>query len=178
MRYTLYNSSSESVQLEKEVDYLRNYVELQKIRFEEDVDIRLNIQGHPANQTIEPMLLIPFVENAFKHGVGLIANPLISIDLTIDRQHLDFSIRNKMGPESREHKDSSSGIGLRNVKRRLELLYPDQHQLRIAEDDEWFTVSLKLFFSAKLQNSTDQVHNQFNPETPIELGASLATGKS
>ena len=178
MRYTLYNSGSESVSLDKEIDYLRNYVELQKIRFEEDVDIRLNIQGHATDQTIEPMLLIPFVENAFKHGVGLIRDPLIAIDLTIDEQRLNFSIRNKVGPESQENKDSGSGIGLRNVKRRLELLYPDMHGLQIEESPEWFTVHLDLYFSSKLQYFSAEIpkQNLIYPET--DFGSALATGKT
>ena len=178
MRYTLYNSGSEAVPLEKEIDYLRNYVELQKIRFEEDVDIRLNMEGRPGTQTIEPMLLIPFVENAFKHGVGLILEPLIAIDLSIDDQKLDFSIRNKIGPENRENKDSSSGIGLRNVRRRLELLYPDQHHLSISEQGDWFTVTLTLSFSTQLQNNTGQVKDHPHLPQTIGMGPSLATGKT
>ncbi len=146
MRYTLYNSGSESVPLEKEVNYLRNYIELQKIRFEEDVDIQLHISGRASAQQIEPMLLIPFVENAFKHGVGLIKEPVIAVQLAIKEDRINFSIRNKIGPESIENKDGSSGIGLKNVKRRLELLYPHMHDLRVTQDEEWFVVSLMLQF--------------------------------
>lgn len=146
MRYMLYQSEDVLVPLEKELDYLRNYVELQKMRFEEDVVIRLNMEGHGGAQSIEPMLMIPFVENAFKHGVGLIQDPEIDISLSYDESKLDFIVRNKINPESQEDKDGSSGIGLKNVKRRLELLYPGTHHLALDNDGEWFTVRLDLQF--------------------------------
>ncbi len=146
MRYMLYQSEDVQVPLEKELNYLRNYVELQKMRFEEDVVIRLNIEGYGGMQSIEPMLMIPFVENAFKHGVGLIKDPEIDISLTYDESMLDFWVKNKINPENQEDKDSSSGIGLKNVKRRLELLYPGAHRLTFNNDGEWFTVHLNLQF--------------------------------
>ncbi len=144
MRYMLYESGDAQVPLEKEVEYLKNYVELQKIRFEEDVDIRLEIAGSIGPQLIEPMLMIPFVENAFKHGVGLVRQPVIDISLKIKEKSLSFSVKNKTSNETAEDKDSASGIGLRNVQRRLELLYPDRHELEISPDGEWFKVELTL----------------------------------
>jgi LytS/YehU family sensor histidine kinase len=147
MRYMLYESGDAQVSLEKEVGYLKNYVELQKVRFEEDVDIRLNIEGTVGAQTIEPMLLIPFVENAFKHGVGLIKDPLIDILLTIKPNSMHFKVQNKITKDSTEYKDQNSGIGLQNIRRRLELLYPGQHQLQIAESGNFFHVNLTLQFT-------------------------------
>ncbi len=147
MRYMLYESAEQQTPLEREVGYLENYVELQKIRFEEDVEIRLNIEGNPGSQLVEPMLMIPFVENAFKHGVGLIADPLIDISLIIKEKELVFKVKNKISPEGADAKDVSSGIGLRNVKRRLELLYPDAHDLEIRKEREWFVAQLSLRFS-------------------------------
>ncbi|MCC6724345.1 MAG: histidine kinase [Saprospiraceae bacterium] len=144
MRYMLYESGDIYVPLEKEVEYLKNYVDLQKIRFEEDVDIRLDIQGTAGPQLIEPMLMIPFVENAFKHGVGMVLKPVIDIQLVISDKSLFFAVKNKVSGEATEDKDSASGIGLRNVQRRLELLYPDRHELKISKDEEWFLVTLKL----------------------------------
>jgi two-component system LytT family sensor kinase len=146
MRYMLYDSLGEQVPLEHELEYLKNYVELQKIRFEEDVDIRLHIEDTPRGQTIEPMMMIPFVENAFKHGVGMIADPVIEILVQFDEDRLSFTVKNKIGPEPAEDKDPSSGIGLRNVKRRLELLYPGRHRLDIEETEEWFVITLHLEF--------------------------------
>ncbi len=144
MRYMLYESNDAQIPLEKEASYLENYVELQKIRFEEDVEIRLNIEGEAGSQLIEPMLMIPFVENAFKHGVGLVTAPLIDIDLKFSENEMTFKVRNKITPETEADKDSSSGIGLQNVRRRLELLYPGAHNLQIEKTDEWFEVELWL----------------------------------
>lgn len=149
MRYMLYQSGDAQVALEQELAYLKNYVELQKIRFEDDVDIRLNIQGAAGAHRIEPMLLIPFVENAFKHGVGLIAQPLIDICLKIDEKTLIFEVVNKIAPESAEDKDPASGIGLKNVRRRLELLYPEKHRLDIRNEAGKFSIRLALEFVDK-----------------------------
>lgn len=148
IRYMLYTSGEEAVSLEKELNYLKNYVNLQRIRFEEDVDITLNISGETGNMEIDPMLLIPFVENAFKHGVGLVRDPLIDVQATIEDQELHFSVKNKRGPETEEDKDPSSGIGLKNVRRRLELLYPKTHQLQIEQNENWYIVHLRLQLAA------------------------------
>jgi LytS/YehU family sensor histidine kinase len=144
MRYMLYESTDAQVTLAKEVEYLNNFIELQRIRFGEDVEINLTISGSLNNQLIEPMLLIPFVENAFKHGVGVIDKPVIDIQLQIDRNHLIFKTRNKIDDQASGEKDVDSGIGLKNVRRRLELLYPDVHQLQINSNDNWFEVQMNL----------------------------------
>ena len=146
MRYMLYESNDAQIPLEKEVSYLENYVELQKIRFEEDVEIRMRIEGETAGQLIEPMLMIPFVENAFKHGVGLVANPQIEIALKFNENEMHFTVRNKITPDTQADKDNNSGIGLQNVRRRLELLYPEAHRLELSRTDEWFVAELWLAF--------------------------------
>ena len=146
MRYMLYESENAQISLDKELTYLKNYIELQKVRFEEDVEITLGTEGEATAQIIEPMLMIPFVENAFKHGVGMVLDPIIAVSLKITEKELFFSVKNKIAPEKIEDKDSSSGIGLRNVKRRLELLYPDAHQLEIKDNEGWFVVNLHLTF--------------------------------
>jgi len=148
MRYMLYNSADEQVPLDKEVDYLKNYIGLQKIRFEEDVEINLSIKGQVSTQQIEPMLLIPFVENAFKHGIDMLDKPVIDIELQFDEKELYFSVRNKVTPVlSSGDNNFRSGIGLPNVKRRLELLYPEKFKLDINKDETWFNVALTLPFS-------------------------------
>ncbi len=146
MRYMLYESADAQIPLEKEIGYLQNYVELQKIRFEEDVEIRLTVEGVPSGQVIEPMLMIPFVENAFKHGVGLVHLPVIDISVKMTKKHLSFVVRNKITPDATEDKDRNSGIGLQNVRRRLELLYPGAHLLDIQEKDAWFVADLSIEF--------------------------------
>ena len=91
---------------------------------------------------IEPMLLIPFVENAFKHGTGMIENAHIDIELRAEKNILYFSVSNQYDPASIEIKDKARGIGLVNVQRRLELLHPGKHKLDITKDNSLFTVSL------------------------------------
>lgn len=145
IRYMLYESDNKHVLLEKEIEYLENYVGLQKVRFAEDVDIQMSISGDAANLTIEPMLLIPFVENAFKHGVGFLKDPFINISLTISEGNvMEFKVLNKSGAEIQETKDSNSGIGTKNVKRRIELLYPETHSLKLKEENGIFDVYLRL----------------------------------
>jgi LytS/YehU family sensor histidine kinase len=90
------------------------------------------------------MLPIPFVENAFKHGVGMVQDPSIEIELNDDKKSLFFSVSNKVSKQNSEIKDGSSGIGLANVRRRLELLYPDQHDLTISEKEDRYLVELKI----------------------------------
>ena len=95
-------------------------------------------------QMIEPMLLIPFVENAVKHGVGLVEQPFVRVEVEVKGDRLLFKVMNKKGREDQVFKDVSSGIGLKNVKRRLELLYPKKHVLTVVEDDVNFSIDLKL----------------------------------
>jgi two-component system LytT family sensor kinase len=145
IRYMLYESENKNVLLEKEIEYLENYVGLQKVRFGEDADIQIKITGNPAGLAIEPMLLIPFVENAFKHGVGLLKDPFISIDLKIlEGNVMEFRVQNKCSTAEEEPKDKDSGIGIKNVRRRIELLYPGSHSLELGEKNGIFDVYLRL----------------------------------
>ncbi len=146
IRYMLYEADDKQVTLSKELDYLNNYISLQKIRYGEDVPVKLTITGTEGSQLIEPMLLIPFVENAFKHGVGMAKNPRIDITINFDQNKLDFEVENTIGGGESADKDSSSGIGLKNVTRRLELLYPDSHKLDVNERNNLFVVNLTLDF--------------------------------
>jgi two-component system, LytTR family, sensor kinase len=144
MQYMLYETDEENVRLTAEVDYLQSYIDLQRQRFGEKVDIQVCLKTPEEWHEIEPMLLIPFVENAFKHGVGMIEDPTICINLHTTGNVLHFSVKNKYNDAYEEVKDKTSGIGLSNVKRRLNLLYGDQHSLLIAKEQDWFTVSLQI----------------------------------
>ena len=145
MQYMLYETDEEKVLLKTEAEYLQSYVELQQQRFGAKVKVELNISIADEWSEIEPMLLIPFVENAFKHGIGMIENPGILIDLSSDKQNeLSLSVQNKYNPVSTQIKDKSSGIGLTNVKRRLNILYGDNHHLTIKKEHERFEVLLTL----------------------------------
>ncbi len=143
MRYMLYDSGEKRVSLKEEIDYLKSYIELQKLRFGNDVGVQFDRSISRSDIPIEPMLLIPFVENAFKHGIGMIRDPQIMINLSAENNILHFTVKNKF-TETAETKDASSGIGIQNVRRRLDLLYRDMHELTIYEADRWFVVELKL----------------------------------
>jgi two-component system LytT family sensor kinase len=144
MRYMLYETDEEKVPLEKETEYLQNYIDLQQQRFGKNVTITINMPPADENYVIEPMLLIPFVENAFKHGTGIIENAQINVQLLAEKGELNFTVANKYNPASAETKDKTSGIGLNNVTRRLNLLYGNKQKLLITKHNDWFTVSLKL----------------------------------
>lgn len=143
LRYMLYETQ-EKVPLQKEVEYLQSYIDLQAQRFGKSVEIHAQFAVGDGTQSIEPMLLIPYVENAFKHGVTMIQDPSIRIDLRVKGSNLDFQVRNKFRPEGEEVKDEASGIGMANVERRLKLLYPGKHRLRILKEDPWFDVHLHI----------------------------------
>lgn len=144
MQYMLYDTDEERVSLSKEVDYLQSYIDLQRQRFGEKVPVTAGLKPPAGFYEIEPMLLIPFVENAFKHGVGMIDQPAIEIGLDVRNGVLHFTVRNRFNPASPETKDKTSGIGLGNVRRRLKLLYGNQHELHISRDGTWFSVALVL----------------------------------
>jgi two-component system LytT family sensor kinase len=145
MRYMLYDAGKK-ISLQQEVEYLESYIALQKLRFGRDVNIVCNIElsHEETNYSIEPMLLIPFVENAFKHGTGYVDQPVIDINLTAREGVLVFKVKNKFDQEADTSKDETSGIGLSNVRSRLILLYPDRHDLVIRTDKSLFSINLTL----------------------------------
>ncbi len=144
MRYMLYETGEEKVPLEKEIGYVQSYIDLQQQRFGEKVKVTVNIQVSEGCYEVEPMLLIPFVENAFKHGTGMIEDARIEISLKAENNILNFTVRNRFNNETAEVKDRTSGIGLTNVKRRLSLQYGKNHNLWITTNDNWFLISLQL----------------------------------
>src|SRR4029079_3869835 len=154
LRYMLYETE-EKVSLQKEVEYLQSYIDLQKQRFGDNVSIRSCMQNIDKSYEIEPMLLIPFVENAFKHGTGFVTKAPgsnlvlyniaeINIELTAEKNELRFIVKNRCSEDLAETKDKTSGIGLTNVKRRLDLLYRNRHSLHIEKKDGWFIASLQI----------------------------------
>ena len=147
MRYMLYDTQGKKVSLGTEIEYLNNYVELQKLRFGSDVAVtsRIEISDQDRSYTIEPMLLIPFVENAFKHGVGAIEEPRIDMQLRVEKEWMYFEVQNtKFDPGPSADKEESSGLGLNNVRTRLQLLYQDHHTLTIRNEGNLFHIILTL----------------------------------
>jgi sensor histidine kinase YesM len=145
MRYMLYDADKK-ISLQQEVEYLESYVALQKLRFGREVKIDFNIElsQEGTNYSIEPMLLIPFVENAFKHGTGYEDQPYIDISLMVSNGVLVFRVKNKFDREAEASKDDNSGIGLSNVRSRLSLLYPNRFDLVIQKDGHLFSIHLTL----------------------------------
>lgn len=146
MRYMLYDTTGKKVLLSKEITYLNSYIALQQLRFGNDVEINshINTDKAAAHYTIEPMLLIPFVENAFKHGTGYIQHPEINIQLSVNNDILTFEVQNQFDNDPTASKDENSGIGLANVKSRLDLLYPGSYKLTIRNQLNVFHITLIL----------------------------------
>ena len=141
LRHMLYDADQKQVSLKKEVDYLQNYIQLQRLRLSEDAKISFEVEGDFSSRMIEPMLFIPFVENAFKHGVDS-EGADIRIKLSVKGKHLIFNINNRISKA--KSKDASSGIGLANVKKRLDLHYGDDYVLNQSESQGFFEVDLHL----------------------------------
>lgn len=141
MRYMIYESNDSWVNLSKEIDYLKSFVELQKLRFKDGAAVQININGEIDGQKIIPLILIAFVENSFKHGVANDPTDPIKINLTANKKILHFSVTNK---KNTGHKDAMGGVGLNNVERRLQLLYPDRYKLNIVNSASHYTTELML----------------------------------
>lgn len=141
MRYMIYESNTPTVALSKEVDYLKNYIELQKIRFKDGAFIEMTLNGEIDDQKIVPLMLISFVENAFKHGVVTDANEPVKIDIIANQKILHFSVINK---KNNQNKDAQGGVGLPNVERRLQLIYPDRYKLNVVNSPTHYTCELMI----------------------------------
>jgi len=146
MRYMIHDSQVDWIDLDKEIEQVRRLIELQKLRFspDDDIDIDFLIVGKTEKIQIPPMLLIPFVENAFKHGISLDEASFVHIVLKAQDERLEFSVKNSSHAPRPEFKESDTGLGLSNVSRRLELLFPKSHELKIQTSEQVFEVSLTI----------------------------------
>ncbi|MEA5140620.1 sensor histidine kinase [Arcicella rigui] len=146
MRFMLHENHQERIPLSKEIAYLENFIEIQQMRLDEshEIEIRVNIQQLDHEIYIAPMLLNPFVENAFKHGISFRKPSWIYITLTFDAQKLYFKVHNSLHPKNENDTEKQSGIGLENVQKRLELIYPQRHTLEIQQSEQDYFVSLTL----------------------------------
>jgi two-component sensor histidine kinase len=142
MRYMLYETDNDFVLLKEELEYIQNYIKLQRLRIAKNENVTINIHGSISNQKIRPLLLISFIENAFKYGTDFKGNTEIKIEIHVKEDELQFTCINLIG--DRKADKVSSGIGLQNTKDRLELLYPDKHTLLVEEKDDRFIVKLTL----------------------------------
>lgn len=147
MRFMLYENTQDFIPMQKEIEYLKNYISLQKLRIQEspEISIEENIDGQYCDHPIAPMLLIPFVENAFKHGISLEKRSWIKISLICDEKTIQFEVRNSLHPrDSNDPEKDHSGIGLRNVMKRLEVVYSGRYQVNVQKEEGEFYVHLVL----------------------------------
>lgn len=144
LRYMIYQTDQGPVPLEKEIDYLTDYLALQQLRLASHHRVIFEPTIDDDGVRIEPLLLIPFVENAFKHGIHHQEPSTVHIRIQVEQGHLVFWIKNRCFSASKSMKQPDSGIGITNVQRRLALHYPNRHRLLIEQQDDWFTVQLTL----------------------------------
>jgi two-component system, LytTR family, sensor kinase len=146
MRFMLHENNLDAIPMEKEIAYLKNYVDLQILRTQTSPDIVIehNIETVKCPRAIAPMLLIPFVENAFKHGISLKEKSWIKIHLECKAGGLEFEVENSIHPTLNDPEKERSGIGLKNVAERLRLLYPGKHRLQIDKNDSRFHIKLTI----------------------------------
>lgn len=156
MRYLTYESNVPAVSLDKEVELLQSFIELQRLRIgdSEEVLINFKTEGKFSKYYIAPVLLLPLVENAFKHSISPGHPTIIDIVLQTENDNLHFEVRNKKTTTANSDKN---GIGLQNLKKRLELIYPQQHQFVIQEDLNFFKVYLRINLNSVIQTKLTPV---------------------
>jgi hypothetical protein len=141
LRYILYQANAEKVPLSQEIKHLEDYISLQKMRLTERTEVDFKYVGDIGQFQIEPLIFIPFVENSFKYGVHNQASSKIKIYLKVSKNYLIFETENQIFEQSLE---AESGIGIQNVQRRLEMLYPEKHTLEISEKNKIFELKLTI----------------------------------
>lgn len=144
LHYMLYRSNTEKVILDNEIKYLKSFIELQQLRLGNNEFVSFIIHGSASGRTIAPMLLMPFLENAFKHGDRQTRYPDIIIELKMNPREIEFFCKNYVSSYPNKAKDETGGIGLHNIQRRLELLYPGKYILDINPEKNQFSVYLKI----------------------------------
>lgn len=147
LRYSLYSNENREVPLEKELLFIKNYISLMKLRLNSLVSLDANIDENIGNgKFIAPMLLITLIENAFKHGVSGSSQSYISIKISVTDDCLNCIVSNSYHPKNKSDK-SGSGIGIANLKRQLDILYPNRHNFEIKQEEDIYTSHLTIFFT-------------------------------
>jgi len=144
MRYVIYETEKEKTLVNKEIAFIENYIEIMKLRLSEKVQIQFEKPTKESTELIAPMILLPFVENAFKHGISTKQPSDICIQIQQEGNQLILKVKNKKFKKTGLDIEEKSGIGLNNTKRRLMLLYPDNHHLNITEDGDTYKVNLSI----------------------------------
>jgi len=145
MRYIIYESNDERVNLQKEIEFVSNYIELQTMRMSDKDKLNYRFSGELQDQQIAPLLLIPIIENGFKYGIkGETEASFIDIKIDLGKTHISLSAKNNIGFVDHVERDKPKGTGLKNLKKRLELIYPGKHKLTIDKSDNIFMADLKI----------------------------------
>jgi sensor histidine kinase YesM len=145
MRYQLYETNVSRVSLGKELEHLRNFMEMQKLRVGEQVNIAFELSGDTSELEVAPLLFLPLVENGFKHGVkGETKGAFITVSCHLNARHLMFKVENNKGQVDEVERGGFNGVGLQNLRRRLDLIYPGKYELTITDGIKVFTAILKL----------------------------------
>jgi len=141
MRYVLYDSAAEKISLSQDLEYISNYIDLQQLRLSKNITVHYQVTGAVAGLSIAPLLLITFIENAFKHGISYTAPSEIKIAIAVTGSALSLTVENAI---TRLNRESAGGVGLINARRRLDVLYPGRHLLHVVENDHLYIVNLKI----------------------------------
>jgi two-component system sensor histidine kinase AlgZ len=148
MRYMIYESNHSEVLLSKELEYMQSYISLERLRLNNQIPIKFEVDGNPETLKIAPLILIPFLENAFKHGVsGNDAAAWVNLSIKLHGKECIYTVENSKIHSVNSENREGSGIGLQNVKRRLELSYPGHYKLDISDQPNQFSIQLKLTLS-------------------------------
>ena len=144
LRFSIYDVNK-NISLQNEIDYLKNYISLQQFRFENQLQLSFSVYGNVENHFIEPFLILPFIENSYKYCLDEQDQAWITISIAVTNQWLSVKIENSLPRNfSITTENLNSGVGIANVKRRLELLYPEKHILTVKNEITSFFVSLKI----------------------------------
>lgn len=168
LSYMLYDCRSAEVRLEKELEIMNNYIELERERYGKQIDISWKVSGEVRDTFIAPLMMLPFLENAFKHGTSeQIEKSWLSVDISVVRNMLKVKIANSKNEYSA---NSNHGIGIANIRKRLGLIYPENHELKISDEDSFFVVSLMIRLPGlvKIQQPyTQLLYRSKQNETPV-----------
>lgn len=145
LSYMLYECKSDEVRLEKEIEIMKDYIDLEKERYGNTITISWNVEGNIKDKAISPLLMLPFLENAFKHGTSeQIERPWLSVDISVESNTLHCKIVNSKNESTNLDSQNGNGIGITNVKRRLEFMYPNNYELKMHDEGVFYVVSLTL----------------------------------
>lgn len=184
LSYMLYDSKRPLIEVEKEIDYIKNYINLEKIRYGERLDVQMCVVNDVRGVQVPPLLFLPLVENAFKHGVSnAVEGSWIHIDISLKKRVLIFKIENSLCHEKAQTNGFGNGLGLENLRKRLDILYPNNFELKILKDDDSHLTVLKLNFAEHTEGAFSlegktKMPLKLEPKMAASLSGGLAMAKN